>query len=207
MNIRAKRHRLAILAVELGARSAIRRELARDFPQWAGKLGEDALIDLSGLGRISETAMTRDTEIIVEANGLPSTFVPGRNLLFLAYAGALAYRKSAGAIVAGMCEADFSGYPDCRRDTLDAQMIALRLGMEADFTLETPLMSIDKAESWRLAERLGGSRLVELVNEYSHTCYRGVRGTRHPWGYGCGDCPACALRRKGWETYAAGEAA
>ena len=190
-------------AVELGARSAVRREIKRQFPQWTDKLGDDTLVDLSSLGRISDTAMTRESEIVIAENGLPTTFVPGRNLLFLVYAGALAYRKGAGVLVAGMCEADFSGYPDCRLEALDAQLAALRLGMEADFVLETPLMHIDKAESWRLARRIGGDKLVELVNEYSHTCYRGVRATRHDWGYGCGECPACELRRAGWKKFAA----
>lgn len=190
-------------AVELGARAGVRRELLRQFPAWADKLGPDALVDLSGLGRLSDTALTRDVEISISENGLPTTFVPGRNLAFLVMAGALAYRRGLKTLVAGMCEADFSGYPDCRNAAIVAQLEAMRLGMDADFEIATPLMSISKAESWRLAERLGGERLVELINIHSHTCYRGVRAQRHDWGYGCGACPACELRAKGWREYVA----
>lgn len=193
-------------AVELGARLTVRKEVAKAFPQWAGKLGNDALVDAGGLKDLGETAMTHDTEIVMAEDGLPTTFVPGRNLVFLALAGGLAYRRNLGSLVAGMCEADFSGYPDCRETALKAQLEALRLGMEADFSLETPLMHIDKAESWRLAERLGGDSLVAIVNEHSHTCYRGERGMRHDWGYGCGECPACDLRARGWSGYRAGGA-
>ena len=191
-------------SVELGARMAVRWELARAFPQWAEKLGQDAVVGATGLKDLGETAMTHETEIVMERDGLPSTFVPGRNLLFLTLAGALAYRRHLGVLVAGMCEADYSGYPDCREAALSAQADALRLGMDSDIALETPLMHISKAESWRLAESLGGAALVDLVNEHSHTCYRGERGTRHDWGYGCGACPACGLRAKGWAEYRAG---
>ena len=193
-------------AVELGARSAVRRELMKRFPAWAEKLEGDSLVDLAGLGRLSETSLTRDVEIAIAANGLPTTFVPGRNLAFMVMAGALAYRRGAGALIGGMCETDYSGYPDCREEALKAQLEALRLGMDADFTLETPLMHVSKAESWRIAERLGGPALVDLVNEHSHSCYLGVRSARHDWGYGCGECPACLLRKKGWEEYRAGAA-
>ncbi|MEZ5892779.1 MAG: 7-cyano-7-deazaguanine synthase QueC [Parvularculaceae bacterium] len=188
-------------AVELGARIAVRHAIAKTFPQWAEKLGPDTSVDASGLKDLGETAMTHETEIIIGADGLPTTFVPGRNLVFLALAGGLAYRRNLGRLVAGMCEADYSGYPDCRADALKAQTEALRLGMDADFALDTPLMHIDKAESWRLAERIGGEKLVALINEHSHTCYRGVRAARHDWGYGCGECPACELRAKGWAGY------
>ncbi|MGE0407941.1 MAG: 7-cyano-7-deazaguanine synthase QueC [Amphiplicatus sp.] len=191
-------------AVELGARSTIRREISRRFPDWAGKLDADTLVDLAGLGRLSETALTRDMEIAIAANGLPTTFVPGRNLAFLVMAGALAYRRGAGVLVAGMCEADYSGYPDCREAALGAQMEALRLGMDAEIALETPLMHVTKAASWRLAEDLGGAMLVALINEHSHSCYRGVRTARHSWGYGCGTCPACELRARGWAEYSGG---
>lgn len=191
-------------AVELGARRAVRREIAAAFPQWAAKLGADALVDAGGLRDLGETAMTHETEIVTTDDGLPTTFVPGRNLLFLILAGGLAYRRELGVLVAGMCEADYSGYPDCREATLGVQMEALRLGTESNLRLETPLMHITKAESWRLAERLGGEALVTLVNEHTHTCYRGVRATRHDWGYGCGNCPACDLRAKGWAEYRAG---
>ncbi len=189
-------------AVELEARTAVRSELVRQFSAWADKLGPDTPVDLSGLGRISETALTRDVEIEMAADGLPTTFVPGRNLAFLVMAGALAYRRGAGVLVAGMCEADYSGYPDCRRHSIDAQENALRLGMDADLTVQTPLMRVTKAESWRIAEKLGGLALVDLVVEHSHTCYFGVRGARFEWGYGCGECPACELRAKGWREYA-----
>ena len=189
-------------AVELEARTAVRSELVRQFSAWADKLGPDTPVDLSGLGRISETALTRDVEIEMAADGLPTTFVPGRNLAFLVMAGALAYRRGAGVLVAGMCEADYSGYPDCRRHSIDAQENALRLGMDADLTVQTPLMRVTKAESWRIAEKLGGLARVDLVVEHSHTCYFGVRGARFEWGYGCGECPACELRAKGWREYA-----
>lgn len=188
-------------AIELGARLAVRRELARLNPSWAERLGPDAIVDLGGLGALSETALTRESEIALGADGLPTTFVPGRNLAFLVMAGALAYRRDLGTLIGGMCETDFSGYPDCRRDALDAQLMALRLGMDADFALETPLMALSKADSWRLAESLGGAPLVDLVVEHSHSCYRGARGARRDWGYGCGACPACDLRARGWASY------
>lgn len=190
-------------AVELEARQAVRRAMADAFPAWSEKLGQDMSADAGGLKDLGETAMTHETEIALAEDGLPTTFVPGRNLVFLALAGGLAYRRGTGTLVAGMCEADYSGYPDCRDNALKAQLQALRLGMDADFGLETPLMHIDKGESWRLAERLGGEKLVALINEHSHTCYRGVREERHDWGYGCGTCPACALRAKGWAAYRA----
>lgn len=188
-------------AVELGARASLRREFARAFPSWTEKLKSDTLVDLSGLGRLSETALTRARAIEMADNGLPTTFVPGRNLAFLVLAGALAYRLGAGVLVAGVCEADYSGYPDCREKAISAQLDALRLGMDADFRIETPLMRISKAESWRLAEEIGGAALVEIINEHSHSCYLGERTARHAWGFGCGECPACELRRKGWEEY------
>lgn len=191
-------------AIELGARHAVRREIKDAFPEWAERLGEDLLIDATGLRDLGETAMTHETEIVLGDDGLPTTFVPARNLVFLTLAGALAYRRDAGVLVAGMCEADYSGYPDCRGATLAAQMEALRLGTETELRLETPLMSITKAESWRLADRLGGAALVDLINEHSHTCYRGVRAERHDWGYGCGDCPACTLRARGWAGFCSG---
>ncbi|PQA89047.1 7-cyano-7-deazaguanine synthase QueC [Hyphococcus luteus] len=191
-------------SIELGARLTVRKAMADAFPRWAGKLGEDMLVDARGLKDLGETAMTHETEIVMGEDGLPTTFVPGRNLVFLSLAGGLAYRRNLGRLVAGMCETDYSGYPDCREPALNAQLEALRLGMDADFGLETPLMHIDKAESWRLAESLGGEKLVALINEHSHTCYRGERGARHNWGYGCGECPACVLRAKGWAAYSAG---
>ena len=176
-------------------------ELRGRFPGWDAKLGEDHLIDLGVLGEISETALTREREIAFEASGLPSTFVPGRNLVFLTMAGAVAYRRGLRRIVGGMCETDYSGYPDCRDDTVKAMQVALNLGMQRRFVLETPLMWRDKAETWALAERLGGASLVDLILEKTHTCYRGERGQRHEWGYGCGTCPACALRAAGWQRW------
>lgn len=190
-------------AVELGARTAVRREMARRFPGLASRLGEDAIVDLGGLGVISETALTREAEILIGETGLPTTFVPGRNLVFLTMAAALAFRRGLGVLVAGMCETDFSGYPDCRRETLDAQMRAIELGMEAKFALETPLMHLSKAQSWSLSEEIGGNDLVELLVEHTHSCYLGDRARRFDWGYGCGACPACDLRAKGWFEYIA----
>jgi 7-cyano-7-deazaguanine synthase len=190
-------------AVELEARNAVRREIIRQFPFWSERLGDDTLVDLSGLGSISETALTREAEIYVDDSGLPTTFVPGRNLIFLTMAAALAYRRDIGVMVAGMCEADFSGYPDCRKASLDAQMTAIEMGMDTKFTLETPLMHLSKAQSWFLAEELGGRSFVEIVCEHTHSCYRGTRAKRFYWGYGCGECPACDLRARGWNSYIA----
>lgn len=190
-------------SVELDAREAVRRELVRRFPAYAPTLGGDAIVDLRGFGVISETALTREAEILIGENGLPTTFVPGRNLVFLVMAAALAYRRGLGILVAGMCETDFSGYPDCRREALDAQMKAIELGTEAKFTLETPLMHLSKAQSWSLAEEIGGNDLVELLVEHTHSCYLGDRALRFDWGYGCGACPACELRAKGWSDYVA----
>ncbi|MEO0879951.1 MAG: 7-cyano-7-deazaguanine synthase QueC [Pseudomonadota bacterium] len=190
-------------AAELGARAAIRRALGERFALLADKLGEDTLVDLGALSALGDTAMTAATEIFIDDTGLPTTFVPGRNLAFLVIAGALAYRRDAGVLVAGMCEADYSGYPDCRQDAIAAQEQALQLGMDATITVDTPLMTLTKADSWRLAEGIGGVDLVDLINEHSHTCYLGVRAKRHAWGYGCGTCPACALRARGWDEYKA----
>ena len=194
-----QRHR-----VELDARPAILEALRGRFPGWAEKLGDDHLLDLPALGRLSETALTRDVAIGMEANGLPNTFVPGRNLVFLTFAAALAYRRGARHIVAGVCETDYSGYPDCRDDALKAMQVALNLGMESRFVVHTPLMWRDKAATWALAEELGDEALVSIVRELSHSCYVGDRETRHDWGHGCGDCPACELRARGWEAYSAG---
>lgn len=190
-------------AVEMQARQAVRREIAGRFPAWAEQLGEDHVLEMRGFGAIADTAMTAERAFEVTDKGLPSTFVPGRNLIFLTYAAALADRRGAGVLVGGMCETDFSGYPDCRRDTIDAQEAALNLGMAQDFRIETPLMRLTKAETWALAKQLGGEALVELILEESHTCYRGERGVRHAWGHGCGDCPACDLRARGWDAWVA----
>jgi 7-cyano-7-deazaguanine synthase len=190
-------------AVELSVRAEFRAGLAAAFPAWAGKLGEDHLLDLSVLGRISDTALTAEREIAFNASGLPDTFVPGRNLLFLTFAAAIAYRRGQKRIVTGVCETDFSGYPDCRDDTIKALQVALNLGTESRFVLETPLMWIDKAQTWAMAEALGGSALTDLIVERTHTCYRGDREHRHAWGYGCDACPACELRRQGFECWSA----
>ena len=191
-----QRHR-----VELDCRNTVRAQIVAQFPAWAGKLGADHLLDLSLLGQISDTALTSERAIELQANGLPNTFVPGRNLLFLTFAATLAYRRGASVLVGGMCETDFSGYPDCRDNTMKAMQVALSLGLDSPMTLETPLMFIDKAATWRLAESLGGEALVKLIVEDTHTCYLGERGELHDWGHGCGHCPACALRARGFAAY------
>jgi 7-cyano-7-deazaguanine synthase len=180
----------------------VRDRLRHEFPQWDGKLGDDCLLDCSVLGQISDTALTRDAAIALSATGLPNTFVPGRNLLFFVLSAAVGYRRGARHLVGGMCETDYSGYPDCRDDTLKALQATLSLGTERRFVIHTPLMWRDKAATWALAQELGGSALVELIREETHSCYLGERSRRHDWGYGCGECPACALRRAGWEKYA-----
>ena len=190
--------------IELDCRASLRENL-QGFAQWQGRLGEDHLVDLSVLGAISETAMTREIAIEADAQGLPNTFVPGRNLMFLTFAAAIAYRRGLQVIVGGMCETDFSGYPDCRDDTIKALQVALNLGMDRRFVLETPLMWIDKADTWRLAEQLGGDALVDLIRSGTHTCYLGERGALHGWGHGCGTCPACELRKRGYQAYLAGQ--
>ena len=190
-------------AVELTQRGVVRDALAAAFPDWAHRLGEDAVIDIRGFGAIGDTALTSERAIEVTARGLPSTFVPGRNLVFLTYASALADRRGLDVLVGGMCETDFSGYPDCRRDTLDATQAMLNLGMDRSFVIETPLMWLTKAVTWGLAHELGGDALIELILEDSHTCYLGERGDPHDWGYGCGHCPACDLRAKGWAEWRA----
>lgn len=193
-------------SVELQARLKVLAEIKRQFPHWAPKLGEDHLLDLAVLGQVSETSLTRDTAFKMESSGLPNTFVPGRNLLFLTLAAALAYRRDLEVIVTGVCETDFSGYPDCRDDSMKAMQLALSLGMDKRFLIDTPLMWIDKAQTWGLAHQLGGQPLIDLIVEHTHTCYLGDREHRHPWGYGCGSCPACALRAAGHARYAAGMA-
>jgi len=185
-------------AVELEARTVVRAAMAKRFPDWSPRLGQDAVIDLRGFGAIGETAMTSERAIEITERGLPSTFVPGRNLIFLTFAAALADRRGLERLVGGMCETDYSGYPDCRRATLDALEAALRLGMDRSFPIETPLMAKTKARTWAMARGLGGEALVDIVVEHSHTCYLGRRDARHDWGYGCGACPACELRAKGW---------
>ncbi|HEY1092852.1 MAG TPA: 7-cyano-7-deazaguanine synthase QueC [Burkholderiaceae bacterium] len=191
-----QRHR-----IELECRQTVRREFLSQFPQWAAKLGQDHMLDLALLGQISDTALTDARAIEMQANGLPNTFVPGRNLLFLTFAATLAYRRGASVLVGGMCETDYSGYPDCRDNTLKALQVALSLGLDAPMTLETPLMFITKAQTWALTRQLGGQKLNELIIEHTHTCYLGERTRRHAWGYGCGACPACQLRAQGFAEF------
>jgi 7-cyano-7-deazaguanine synthase len=193
-----QRHR-----VELEVRPRIRDKITALKPAWNERLGDDHVIKLDALGAISDTALTREAAIEIADNGLPTTFVPGRNLIFLAFAGALAYRRGAGHLVAGMCETDYSGYPDCRDATVKAMQRALTLGMDRDLTVHTPLMAIDKAATFALAEELGGDGLIGVLVEDTHSCYLGDRTERHEWGYGCGECPACTLRREGWKKWTA----
>jgi len=190
--------------IELSCREKILDALAKDFSQWSGRIHERHAIDLGLLGSISDTALTRDVAITMSENNLPNTFVPGRNILFLTIAACVAYRRGIKHIVAGMCETDYSGYPDCRDDTIKALQAALNLGMETRFVLHTPLMWIDKRQTWQLAENLGGQPLVDMILEQSHSCYQGDRTHRHGWGYGCGTCPACELRADGYARYQAG---
>ncbi len=196
-----QRHR-----IELDCRLTVMRELRATFPQWAVRLGEDHVIDAGVLAQLGDSALTTERAIEIQAGGLPNTFVPGRNLLFLTLAAALAYRRGASVLVAGMCETDYSGYPDCRDNALKAQQVALSLGLGSAMTVETPLMFIDKAATWALAEQLGGQALTDLIVEHSHTCYLGERGTRRAWGWGCDQCPACTLRRSGYERWRGAQA-
>ncbi len=193
--------------VEMECRQHVREEIAARFPAWRPRLGPDHVIDIASFGAIGDTALTSETEITMLASGLPNTFVPGRNLVFFVYAAALGYRRNLRVLVGGMCETDYSGYPDCREATLKALQEAIRLGTEIDFTIETPLMERTKAETWALADELGGKPLIDLIIEQTHTCYQGERGVRHDWGYGCGTCPACELRAGGfteWQSGASG---
>jgi 7-cyano-7-deazaguanine synthase len=190
-------------AIELTVRPNILQAIRTLDPGWETRLGEDHMLDLSVLGDVSETALTRDSEITMQADGLPNTFVPGRNLLFLTLAAALAYRRGIRVLVGGMCETDYSGYPDCRDETLRALQSALRLGMNTELTIEAPLMWLDKSATWQLADQLGGMALIDLIRAETHTCYLGERRQLHDWGYGCGHCPACELRAKGFANYRA----
>lgn len=197
-----QRHR-----IELDCRARVRERIAAQFPRWAPQLGADHLLQVDVLGRISDTALTSDAEIALQADGLPNTFVPGRNLLFLTLAAALGYRRGIGVLVGGMCETDYSGYPDCRDSTMRAMQQALALGTDRPFVVETPLMWLDKAATWELAHRLGDDALTDLIREDTHTCYRGERGEMHPWGRGCGSCPACELRARGYAEWHQGRIA
>jgi 7-cyano-7-deazaguanine synthase len=190
-------------AVELAQRGVVRDALAKLDPAWARRLGDDIVVDLAGYGALAESALTADRAIEMAESGLPTTFVPGRNLVFLAVAAAHAYRRGIDTLIGGMCETDYSGYPDCRRETLEAMQSALTLGLARPIAVETPLMRLTKAQTWALARDLGGDALVEAIVEHSHTCYQGERATRREWGYGCGACPACELRAKGWRDWIA----
>lgn len=187
--------------VELDCRGTVLANLRAQFPQWAAKLGDDHLLNIDVLGQISDTALTSDAALAYQADGLPNTFVPARNLVFLTLASAVAYRRQCQVLVGGMCETDFSGYPDCRDNTMKAMQVALSLGLGRQLVVETPLMWIDKAATWQLAQDLGGDALTALVQEDTHTCYKGDRSQRHDWGYGCGKCPACALRAQGFSRW------
>ena len=191
-------------AIELSVRPALLQKIRTLAPDWNVRLGDDHMIDLSLLSHISDTALTRDVAIAMQENGLPNTFVPGRNLLFLTVAATVAYRRGLDVLVGGMCETDFSGYPDCRDDTMKALQVALNLGMATRLKVETPLMWIDKAQTWQLAHELGGQPLVDLIRTDTHTCYLGERGTLHDWGHGCGSCPACELRARGYRKFTDG---
>jgi 7-cyano-7-deazaguanine synthase len=191
-------------AVELTVRPTVLEKMRALEPAWHARLGEDHMVDLSVISRLSVTAMTSDVAIAMQENGLPNTFVPGRNLMFMTVAAMTAVRRGLNVLVGGMCETDFSGYPDCRDDTMKALQVALNLGMATRMKLETPLMWIDKRQTWQLAEQSGGSALVDLIREHTHTCYLGERGALHAWGYGCGSCPACELRARGYAQYVQG---
>ena len=192
-------------SIELKCRETFLAKLKNQFPHWDAKLDQDHLLDLSLLGQISDTALTQEKAIHMEKSGLPNTFVPGSNLLFLTFSAAVAYRRNLKIIVGGMCETDYSGYPDCRDDTIKALQVAISLGLDTRLVLETPLMWIDKAATWRLANELGSNELVELVKEDTHTCYMGDRSKRYDWGYGCNSCPSCDLRRVGYEKFSIGK--
>lgn len=189
--------------VEMQVRQELLASIQTDFPEWAKRLGEDHVLDLRVLGDISDTSLTSDRAMALSDSGLPNSFVPGRNLAFFTLAAALAYRRNIAILIGGMCETDFSGYPDCRRETLDALALSLCLGMDYSFKIETPLMNLSKAQSWHMAQELGGDRLVEIVRVCTHSCYLGERGTLWDWGYGCASCPACELRAKGWREFRA----
>jgi len=191
-------------SIELECRNQFISNIKESFPEWAKKLGKDHMMDLSLLGQISDTALSKEKAIQMESSGLPNTFVPGRNLLFLTFAASVAYRRNLKVIIGGMCETDYSGYPDCRDDTIKALQVAISLGLDTRIVLETPLMWIDKAATWTIAQKLGGQVLLDLIQEDTHTCYMGDRSKRHEWGYGCGSCPACDLRRIGFENFVKG---
>jgi 7-cyano-7-deazaguanine synthase len=185
-------------SVELECRNTVIEEFRLNFPAWSVRLGMDHMLDIKLLGQISDTALTESKAIEVQKNGLPNTFVPGRNLMFFTFAASVAYRRGLEVLVGGMCETDYSGYPDCRDNTLKSMQVSLSLGLDSPMVIETPLMWIDKTATWELARQLGGNKLVHLIQEYTHTCYLGDHTTKNSWGYGCGTCPACELRKTGY---------
>ena len=189
-------------SVELECRKTVIEEIRLNFPDWSKRLGVDHMLDIKLLGQISDTALTESKAIEVQKNGLPNTFVPGRNLMFFTFAAAVAYRRGLEVLVGGMCETDYSGYPDCRDNTLKSMQVSLSLGLDSPMVIETPLMWIDKAATWKMAQQLGGNKLVHLIQEHTHTCYLGDHTTKNTWGYGCGTCPACELRRSGYLSFA-----
>jgi 7-cyano-7-deazaguanine synthase len=193
-----QRHR-----IEMDCRHTLLERIRADFPDWAKRLGDDVVVPVEAIGALSATALTREVEMEMGADGLPNTFVPGRNLIFLSFAAAYAYRRGLKHIVTGVCETDYSGYPDCRDDTIKAMQVALNLGLARRFVLETPLMWIDKAQTFALARELGGQAFLDLVLAESHSCYAGDRSKLHDWGRGCGTCPACQLRADGWRRFVA----
>ena len=188
-------------AIELDVRVRLRERMSALNVDWKARLGDDHLVKLEALAAISETALTRETAIEIADSGLPTTFVPGRNLIFFCFAGALAYRRGARHLIAGMCETDYSGYPDCRDDTVKAMQVALSLGLDKRISIHTPLMWVDKAATFAMAEEIGGKAFLDIVIEDSHSCYLGDRSHRHEWGYGCGKCPACELRAQGFARF------
>jgi len=191
--------------VELECRQNLIEQMRLRFPRWSAKLGDDHMLDLSLLGQVSDTSLTQEKAIEFQVNGLPNTFVPGRNILFFTLAATIAYRRGLTVLVGGMCETDYSGYPDCRDNTLKALQVVLSLGLDCPMVVETPLMWINKADTWHMARALGGDAFVQLVEEHTHTCYLGDRSTRHSWGYGCGQCPACELREQAYSTFITGQ--
>jgi len=191
-------------SIELECRLTVLNELRQKFPTWSSKLGIDHLLDLKLLGQISDTALTESKAIEVQNNGLPNTFVPGRNLMFFTFAAAIAFRRGLEVLVGGMCETDYSGYPDCRDNTLKSMQVTLSLGLDSPMVIETPLMWIDKAATWNMSKQIGGEKLVQLIREHTHTCYLGNRTLKHSWGFGCGTCPACELRASGYDQFSEG---
>ena len=187
--------------IELLCRNQVIDSIRRCFPVWGARLGEDHLLDLGLLGQISDTALTDRRAVVLQGNGLPNTFVPGRNLLFFTLSAAIAYRREIDVLVGGMCETDFSGYPDCRDNTLKALQVALSLGLDNRVIVETPLMWVDKRATWKMSQDLGGGVLIDIVRRETHTCYLGDRSQMHEWGYGCGTCPACDLRARGYSEF------